>query len=86
MCPNTCSVNGRSLQGEVLHQDGGSLVDEDIHTLHMAFECGQVQRSMSLAVPHIQVKQGLHQHLHGLVVAVVGLREEEINTIICVSW
>lgn len=35
----TCSVDGGSLQGEVFDQDGCSLVDKNIHTLHVALKC-----------------------------------------------
>ena len=79
-------MDGGPLQGEVLHQDGGSLVDQDVHTLHVALEGGQVQRRAPLAVPHVQVQQGLHQHLHGLVVAVVGLRETKTINLHCICW
>lgn len=72
-CFPTCSMNGCSFVCVVLKQDGGSLVDEHIHTLHMAFEGSQVQRCVSLHRPHIQVQQGLNQHLQSMVVAVVRL-------------
>lgn len=69
-------MDGGSLLGEVFDQDGGSLVDEDVHTLHVALEGGQVQRCPPLAVSHIQVQQRLYQHLHSMVVAMVCLKKK----------
>lgn len=53
MAVSGCSMNRGAFQGEVLDQDGGSLVDQDVHALHVALEGSQVQRGASLAVPHI---------------------------------
>lgn len=69
----TCSMDRGPLQGVVLHQDGGPLVDQHVHTLHVALEGSQVQGRAALAVPHVQVQQRLDQHLHGLVVTMVCL-------------
>ena len=69
-------MDGGSLQGEVFDQDGGSLVDEDVHALHMALEGSQVEGGAPLAVSHIQIQQRLHQNLHSMVVTVVCLKDE----------
>lgn len=86
----TCSVDRRALQGEILHQDGRSLVDEHIHTLHVALEGGQVQGCAALAVPDVQVQQGLNQNLQSLVVPMVCLqtwRGAALKTLsLSVSW
>lgn len=58
----------------VFDQDGGSLVDKNIHTLYVAFKSSQVQRCVALRRPHIQIQQRLHEHLQGLVMPVICLK------------
>lgn len=77
MAISGCSMNRGAFQGEVLDQDGGSLVDQDVHALHVALEGSKVQRGAALAVPHIEIHQRLHQDLQGVVVPVIGLRTQK---------
>lgn len=53
---NTCSMNGSAFVSVVLDQDGGSLVNQNIHTLHVAFKSCQVQRRVALRRSHIQIQ------------------------------
>lgn len=75
-------MNRGSFVCVVLKQDGGPLVDEHIHTLHMAFKGSQVQRRVSLLCPHIQVQQGLNQHLQSMVMAVVCLDRTNTHRVV----
>lgn len=79
-------MNGCSFVSVVLKQDGGSLVDEHVHTLHVAFKGSQVQRRVSLHRPHIQVQQGLNQHLQSMVMAMKCLECTQTHTKRFVPW
>lgn len=71
---DTCCMDGGALVSVVLDKDGGSLVDQYIYTLHVAFKSSQVQRCVALCSPHIQIQQRLYKHLEGLVMPVIRLR------------
>lgn len=70
----TGSMDGGAFERVVLHQDGGPLIDEHIHTFNMAFEGGQIQRCVSLCSSHIQIQQRLNQYLKSLVMSMICLR------------
>lgn len=53
---DTCCMDGGALVSVVLDKDGGSLVDQNIYTLHVPFKSSQVQRCVALCSPHIQIQ------------------------------